>query len=403
MNDTLDEIIVSTTGRHIFERWEYLKFRIREVSQDFARNSAQEINLIISQLSEYIQEMEEKLESANMELLERTKQDLQGFADKKAQSNMFRSKVQFYEFGEKPSSYYLSLEKSRYNAKTCTALFNEENQLITNTRGILKLQSDFYRKLYTSIGTSEFTVTNDTEIFVPEDMQKKMDEQISMDELAKAIMSLPNNKTCGNDGIPIDFYKVFWKKIKNLFHELTIEAYECEELHRSALIGVINLIPKQNKDTRKLNFLRPITLCNSDYKTIEKAIAIRIEPALEHIISSDQRGFQKNQRISSNIRTVFDIITYTEKKNIDGLILQLDFEKCFDKIKFKFLISALRFFNFPERIIKWTQIIYNGFQACTQNNGHFSELFPGNSRTSPRWTVQQSLLSDMRRNNGNFT
>ena len=67
---------------------------------------------------------------------------------------------------------------------------------------------------------------------------------------------------------------------------------------KTARSGILNLIPKANKDTRLVKNLRPITLLNTDYKIIEKAIANKMIPALETIISKDQRGFMKDRRIS---------------------------------------------------------------------------------------------------------
>ena len=134
--------------------------------------------------------------------------------------------------------------------------------------------------------------------------------------------------------------------MKDTFYELVLETYNANHLHGTALSGVINLIPKANRDTRRLKSLCPITLLNSDYKAIEKALANRIEPALESIINKDQRCFQKNRRISTNIRTIFELINISETKDWDNIILQLDFEKCFDKIEFEILHGALQFFGF---------------------------------------------------------
>ena len=75
---------------------------------------------------------------------------------------------------------------------------------------------------------------------------------------------LSSGKTCGNDGLPIDFYKLHWRRLKRWLFEAITEAYELRRLHRTALMGVINLIPKSTKDTRYLKFLHLITILNSD-------------------------------------------------------------------------------------------------------------------------------------------
>ena len=52
-----------------------------------------------------------------------------------------------------------------------------------------------------------------------------------------------NNKTPGNDGLPVDFYKVFWGKIKYIFMEMVEEVYQKDNLHKTARQGILNLIP----------------------------------------------------------------------------------------------------------------------------------------------------------------
>ena len=61
-----------------------------------------------------------------------------------------------------------------------------------------------------------------------------------------------------------------------MLHEAILESEEKMHLFNTALEGVINVIPKPNRDSKKIHNLRPITLCNSDYKVVEKIIANRM-------------------------------------------------------------------------------------------------------------------------------
>ena len=125
-----------------------------------------------------------------------------------------------------------------------------------------------------------------------------------------------NDKTPGEDGIPVDFYKVFWRQLKNTFMDMVEYNYTVGELHDSARKGILNLIPKANKDTRYIKNLRPITLLNTDYKIIGKTIANKMIPALSHIIHKDQRGFMKERRISVNIRKMLDVIHQATEEDL---------------------------------------------------------------------------------------
>ena len=46
------------------------------------------------------------------------------------------------------------------------------------------------------------------------------------------------------------------------------------------------------------------------------------------------------------MRTIDDILEYTERKNISRLLVAIDFQKAFDSIKRNFMVKALSAFNF---------------------------------------------------------
>ena len=143
-----------------------------------------------------------------------------------------------------------------------------------------------------------FDAENCYGIYVPEDIKIIQEQQITKADLKSAVKLMKNNRTPGDDGIPVDFYKVFWLQLEEAFNEMMIAAYNTKKLCASTRRGILNLIPKSGKDARHVKNLRPITLLNTDYKIIEKAIARKMELALKHIIHRDQRGFMKNRRIS---------------------------------------------------------------------------------------------------------
>ena len=305
-------------------------------------------------------------------LYEETKAELEELAMENIIGVMFRSKVRWYEQGEKNTKYFYSLEKAKYNAKTCYKII-EQDQEITNPSEILECQKKFYQNLYSQDEDVNFNMTNRFGILVSESNRIQQDQQITMKELEEAIKTMNNNKTPGEDGIPADFYKVFWTKIKNIFYDMMIESYDKAYLGDSLRKGILNLIPKASKDSRYIKNLRPITLLNTDYKIIEKAIANKMLPSLDDIIHKDQRGFMKDRRISVNIRKMLDIIHQAEIHDIEAVVLSLDFVKCFDKCSFQILHGSLDFFRFGSIVQEWTKILYKDFTVKIQNNGNFSE------------------------------
>ena len=53
----------------------------------------------------------------------------------------------------------------------------------------------------------------------------------------------------------------------------------------------------------------------------------------------------------------------------------LDFRKAFDTIKWNYLLSTLRLFNFGLDIQRWIEVIYHNVSSCVLNNGHASPFF----------------------------
>ena len=63
---------------------------------------------------------------------------------------------------------------------------------------------------------------------------------------------------------------------------------------------------------------------------------------LKTLTHSDQSGFVKGRYIGDNVRLLFDIIDYTEFKQLPGAVLFVDFFKAFDSLKWKFLFKVLK-------------------------------------------------------------
>ena len=91
---------------------------------------------------------------------------------------------------------------------------------------------------------------------------------------------MENSKSFGEDGIPAEFYKMFWKYISKFYVNAINDAYKTGKLSTSQRRGMIKLIPKKNPITNYVKNWRQITLLNCDYKIASKAIANRLKAVL---------------------------------------------------------------------------------------------------------------------------
>ena len=60
------------------------------------------------------------------------------------------------------------------------------------------------------------------------------------------MLKLSNNgKSPGTDGLPVEFYKIFWKNIKKLVMNSFSYSYENENMSISQKQSIITLLPKK--------------------------------------------------------------------------------------------------------------------------------------------------------------
>ena len=106
---------------------------------------------------------------------------------------------------------------------------------------------------------------------------------------------------------------------------------------------------------------RPLTMLNIDYKILSKTLANRMKEVLPYIIHEDQTGFMEGRSISSNIRKMIEVIEYTKRANKPGVIVTIDFEKCFDRIERAAVRGSLKFYQFGPNFINWVMLLLNDF------------------------------------------
>ena len=306
----------------------------------------------------------------------------QNFYDQKAKGALIRSRCKFIEDYERPSKFFLNLEKAKQKKCQIKAL-HIHGQRISNPAEILKAQKEFYHKLfsvdYLDHNKSLLDCMNYTNAYdIPRisDASKEIcDADITLQEIEDAVKGLANNKAPGPDGLPGEFYQMFWNDISKLVTKTFQDAFKKGQLCQSQRQGVICLIPKQGKDLTKLESWRPLSILNTDYKIIAKVLAKRLKGALSEIINPDQIGYMQNRFCGENIRLISDITDYCTLLKTPCLILLADFEKAFDKISWNFLHCCLKRFGFGISFQKWISILYNNIESCVSNNGYQSEYF----------------------------
>ena len=207
------------------------------------------------------------------------------------------------------------------------------------------------------------------------ELKEKLDSEITVQEISQAVKMLPNGKCPSTDGLPIEFYKVFWPKLKDFIFGLFAEIVNANELHLSARQGIISLLEKIGRDLLKLKSWRPLTLLNSDLKIYSKILATRLHSTFTTIIHKSQTGFCKGRYIAENIMKMINLMEFCKRTESSAVVISIDFEKAFDKMRWTAAYDALRAFGIGEKFIDLVKILYNKPTSTVMNNGFWSDWF----------------------------
>ena len=366
-------------------KWDWMKYKIRGESISYSKLKAKERRNRIQTIENRLKICEEKIAESptqeNLANLESVKTEYEQEYDYIVRGSIIRSRATWFEQGERNNKYFLNLE-NRNKKKSCIRKLiraNGEETTVPDT--IMTEIHSFYSELYdeksgiqTDYSICPFLEDTLSSPKLTDSMRETCEGQLTYSECFKVLSTFSNDKTPGNDGLTIEFYKFFWSEIGIFLVDSLNYAYFHGELSHSQKQAVITLIEKKDKYRRWIKNWRPISLVNVDVKIGLKAIAKRLENVLPHIIHYDQNAFVKGRTIFDATRTITDVLEFTKMRDYQGIMTAIDFEKAFDSLNWNFLHKSLEFFGFGESFLGWIKTFYNNISSCVFNNGFSTPL-----------------------------
>jgi hypothetical protein len=366
--------------------WEMIKLQVRGNSIKYSSRKKRSNNNILSALQKRLKRLTENFdENPNSEIKEDIhliNGDIEQIIEHEIKGAQIRAKLNWLNEGERPTIFFLNFEKQNANKKHIKRIITQDGNIITGKESVLLELESFYRLLYRrnrKPGEPKPNFSNTLgHLHIPKlsDIEgEECEDILTESELLAALKTTTQNKSPGNDGLPSEFYKVFWKDIKQYLINALNASYNNRKLSITQRQGIITLLPKKDRNILKLKSWRPITLLNQDSKLATKAIASRICKYLPNIIHPDQTGFIKGRYIGENIFKILNILEYIDEENIEALLINIDFEKAFDNLEWDFIDYCLKTFNFGESLRQWITTFYTDVECCVLNNGWTTPIF----------------------------
>ena len=325
-----------------------------------ARSRRKQELQITNKISQLRTEVESQPNPTNLERLEEAQKSLEDIRKPRIEGMIIRSKVSWYEEGEKSSKYFLSLEK-RNAARNTVQYLRIDNKVVANQETILNLFSENLRNKY-----SYSHLTADKETFLErniihklsQEQKTELDTPLSLNELYSAVRQMKKGKSPGANGLTADFFKHFWPFLGTFLYRAWLEKFSNSKNIGSHNLGIVTLIPKTGNQHDSIKGWRPITLLNVDFKIISAAVTNRLKSVIQQLISPSQTAYIQGRFIGENSRVVYDIIEHLNNSSSSGIITAIDFESAFDTVSWEFLSTALDKYNFGPYFQNLINVLY---------------------------------------------
>ena len=361
--------------------WDAGKFKIKQMSITHAIKKKQLSRQYEKKLQKQLRNTKRKMDSLGRESdatrFHSIKSKLEQIELEKARGIIIRARAEWHESGENATKHFLNHAKKKASDNTIRGVKTADGTVVTDQIGLLSEHVKFYKELYAKDETEESAQDAcfaSLKAKLSPEAKQSCEGLITLKQCEDAISKFQLNKSPGIDGLPIEFYKRFWKAIGQDYVDMLNECFERQEMTESQKLAVISTLFKKG-DRLSLKNWRPISLLNCDYKILSKILSIRLGNVIEQIVSSDQTCGIPGRSISHNLLLLKDLIAYCNERDLPAVIISIDQMKAFDRVNWEFLFKTLQKFNFGPQFIQWIKILYTDVKSCVKVNNFISEPF----------------------------
>ena len=282
--------------------WDCTKSQIKCFCQQYCSYSTYNAFGVISALKNDILICEQKagLSSVNVQQLSEKRTLLAEMVKERAAGAFVRLRNEKIQL-DTPNKGFFNLEKMVKTSQQIHALRSSGGDLLTSQSDIKHELQDYFSKLFAKRAVNKENRNAMLEQLpsLSEDQQQLLEPGISLGELTAALKDSKDGKAPGLDGLPAEFYKAFWDILGPTLLEVFQESVEQGELPLSCRRAVLCLLPKKGNLHETANW-RPVSLLNTDYKILSKALATHLKEVISFLIGTDQSYFVPERSIYDN-------------------------------------------------------------------------------------------------------
>ena len=384
-------------------RWDQLKVHIQDVARHFSSTLHAERTTQLRALKARasIAKAAYLTDPANQQALQQlrdTAATLQQHRQQQAATDALRARVLLHEYGDQSTYYFHHLHRQRQQATVishlqqrqdspladlCTEAGRQQASSIISSFFSADSADGMFRQLPTDMSAQQ-TLLSSLDRQLPVEAQQACEgaeDGITLEELHSALKASARGKKPGSDGLPYEFFSQFWDMLGPELLAVLQDSFQTQHapsLPACMTQGVITLLYKGKGSRSLLDSYRPITLLNSDYKLLAKALASRFGPALQHVVDPTQTAFVPGRWIGDNVLCHLEEVEYLQQGQ-PGCMVFLDFSKAYDRLSRSWVLQCMSSNANGQNACKWVSIVLQNTSATAAFNGWQSASFPERS------------------------
>lgn len=212
--------------------------------------------------------------------------------------------------------------------------------------------TSFYKNLFGSKPPCNMRLSSVGRSHLSTSALENLIKPFSEKEVKEAVDDMKSNSTPGPNGFGVQFFKSFWPEIKDDLMAMFEDFYKGKLDIKRFNYRVITLVPKI-KEANNIKQYRPICLLNVNFKIFTKALNDRFTPLATEVIGGNQSGFVKGRNILEGVVILHEVIHELKVSKKKGLIMKIDFEKAYDRMRWDFLEITMKGKGLPNTWIDW--------------------------------------------------
>ena len=381
------------------QRWEDFKTWFRDLAQGFILGQHRKTRMAASFLTSAAEVAHERFcanphDPRTCDAWLTARAALTTFREEQARAAAVKSGLLYDHLGEQPTGWFHRLHRQRQTQTHLSSLVapGQQNAIPLSSPGGREAAAATLVSFFSGATSGGMYASRPTDVAAQDELLGAIDARLSeqrmlacdapltQEELLAALRGTARNKAPGSDGLPYEFYSSFWALVSGPLLAAFVEAIEGgieRILPPTICMGTITLLYKGKGLPRdQPGSYRPITLLNTDYKIVARALACRWGPAAAEVVDQTQTAFIPGRWIGDNVLTHLEEIDYCQHTQTPGVILFLDSAKAYDRLDVGWLHRCMEAVGFGPHARRWVSLLHTNRQARVRFNGWLTPAFP---------------------------